>query len=402
MPRDILRKITMIRSSEYREGAVKDTSVDGAIKKALARRNDGPAGECPDENVLAAYLEMRLDEAERLEVESHAASCASCQQTVGLALRMTEQEGRSVVPEPEPASRKRILFHFSLPVSTFAMLVLALCAGVLFYRVVRESSHLPPPAQTAQLRTPAQAEGISAPKASEGAQEAQLASGGNQAAGPGEKVRASTATSGAQTARLDIPAKDGRLEPVPTTDKATHLQTADAVSEAETKVDRQAAALPQPALEAAAPQPFVQTDDRGIPAGRAPAIATATSEYRSGGLARSRAELTKMSSRPVYAPPTGLQKEDFLSVVAPRDAVANLTGLASSEQRKRAAKKLGDRTFYRSSGYWIDDQCIRVSADYEEAADGSAERAEILKSLPELAGMRPAILYWKGKILVLR
>jgi hypothetical protein len=382
--------------------------MDGAIRKALARRNDTTAGECPGENVLAAYLETRLGEAERQTVERHASGCTSCQEIIGLALRLSDPEAQPVTGDAEASSRKRILFHVSLPMSALAMIVLALVAGVLFYRIVRESSRIPAAPQTAELHPPAQAEGISAAKTPEkNIPQEKLAVREQLQAVSEEKAKGSALKSADRAGRVSQPAKDSVIAREPAARKIPSQEVAKTEPAEENKVGREQTVLPQPPIEAVATlaMPLTETKDGSIAVDRRGGIATVAGEYKpADSFSASRAELSRTKPPSAQrAAAMNLQPVALGPAFAPRDAVVNIAALIPSARGKLAEKKIRDRIFYLNSGYWIDAQCPQhVSADFADVRSDSPEFDQILKSMPELEKTRPAIVYWNGRNLVLR
>lgn len=341
--------------------------MEGAIKKALEGRIGRDAGACPDQNTLAAYLEMRLDDAETRAVESHASNCSACQETIGLALRLSEPEGGLPAEEAADASGKRLLFHFSLPISMVAMLLLAVGAGFLFYRVTRDSGSKVP--QTAQLRLPPQAVGISAEKPP-------------LANPPKEK----TETMAVRPAATKLAA------PAPGTSSAPRA-AADVV-------------VPQqlPAMEPAAPSaPELEIQRKLAGAAIDRNAATSGAEYQSGNVTAPAAGFgeARLAASARSEPAMKVQSVSQRGLEsAPPDAVRKLAVLIYSGRDKGVEKRVSDRTFYLISGYWIDAQCIEhSSAEYEEMKPESADYGQILKLFAEI---RPAVIYWSGKNFVLR
>lgn len=383
---------------------MKDTSIDGAIRKALGRRDGRAEGKCPDENVLAAYLEARLTEAEREDLEKHASDCTSCQQIIGLALMIPDAEAQPPAGDAVASPGKKILFHFSLPVSAFAALVLAVVAGVLLYRVVRESARFPAVSTTAEMRAPAKAEGISAARAPEAIlPKEEPAQGRKLSMTSVEKAKRSGLKREIPAGSSQEPAGDKDIAHESAEDKPA-FQAAASVGIVGGRTASEQPIPPPAAIDAGAPPATRLVETKGIRAdGKSGVTAIAEDYKRADNLNASRAELSgaKVAATPQVAP--ALQPIALAPAVTPREAVANFAALTPSEHGKPVEKKTGDRTFYLNSGYWIDTQCAgHVSADYEEIRTGSTEYEQILKAMPGLARTRPAIVYWSGKNAVLR
>ncbi|HYK91602.1 MAG TPA: hypothetical protein VE398_22740 [Acidobacteriota bacterium] len=395
---------------------MKDMSIDGAIRKSLAGHKDNTTGHCPDENIIAAFLEMSLDVNERREVERHASQCASCQQIIGLALRLPEAENEPLPSQAAASSGRKTLFHFSLPVSMAAMILLAVLAGGLFYRVVRESLRLPTTPRTTELRPPGQAQGISAPKRPEAAiPDIKVAPKEQPVAVPAEKAKGSSPKPALRDTRHEQPAKDSAHTLSQRADDVAPQSLAKLEAAEEDKVGRQLpasppAALPapiQPLLETGAPlvTPPVQAENRSLSVKRA-AISTLPENYKTiDGMAAVQAEMSmkKRAGALAGAGVGGTQPVALKPAAAPREAVVNLADLNRSEREKLVSKRAGGLTFYQFSGYWIDLQCIKeISRTYVDVKVGSVEYKQILESLPELEEMHPAIVHWNGRDLILR
>jgi len=354
--------------------------MDGAMRKALAAYRDRPVGPCPDENILAAYLEMCLDQDERKSVESHASNCVACQELIGLALRLSEPDTERAAAEA--AKSKKVLFHFSLPVSVLAMIVLTLVAGYLFFRVLRESTPYQTAPHTAELRSPAKAEGISAPKSQA------VSPPKEKAAPPEQQTKASAPEPHRSKARL------------------THKVTLPPPA-AEIAVAREPAAQPPPVLEPRPPAAAQVLEARaeGGAADKSAVIATNLSESRPAVAGAASPGVARMDLAAARAePPLRVQAvAQFSPEFTPRDAVLNLARLVPSGRHTLLERKVKDRAFYFNSGYWIDGQCIEhPNGEFAEIKSDSADHEQIMKSLPDLRKMRPAIVYWDAKNCIIR
>jgi len=353
--------------------------MDGAMQKALAAHKDQAAGSCPDENILAAYMEARLDPSERQRVESHASNCVSCQELIGLALRLSEPEAELEAAEAAESPSKKVLFHFTLPVSVLAMIVLALVAGYLFFRILRESTPFSAAPHTAELRSPAKAEGVSAPK--------------SPALSPPREATP-----------LKQPTAASAREPHMSKSRLSPKVTLPAPA-TEIALAREPALQPPPALEPTQPAAVQVPEARaGGAADKISVSATKVGENRPAGEAAPPG-VGRMNLAAAHTGPTVKAQAvaQFSPEFTPLDAVLTLARLIPSLRDGLLEKKIKNRTFYFNSGYWIDGQCTeQTSADYVDIKTGSAEREQILKSFPEVEKIRPAVISWNGKNCVLR
>ena len=355
--------------------------MDRAIKKALEAQQDHDTRDCLDENTVAAYLEMRLSEAEIRSVESHASICAVCRETIGLALRLAEREEAPGAASPAAASRRTVLFHFSLPVSMAVMMVLAVVAGFLLYRVVRESK----PPQSAELHLPPpRAEGISAAKTAAPAVQTEKAGR--------DRVLNSQA-------KAHIPAESADTRRSAAVKPPQQEQASEAVTPPSAAVNPP---QQEPALEASAPAPSAPEpgpENRLVAAEGKPPIATAA--YQAGDIAKEAPQLGSARLAGSHqAAVARSQPVAVQAVITPQDAVLRLAGLDVSGRKRLPAKEIAGRTFYFYSGYWIDAQCAEhPSAEFEGIAPGSSSCDVLAKPFSKV---RPAIIFWDSRNCILR
>jgi hypothetical protein len=101
----------------------------------------GPGDDCPDASEVAAFVEGRLEGAERECFERHTASCQRCLRLLGTLARVDE---KVVAAAEEPARARRAWWRWLVPAT-----VAATAAGV--YLLVQP----PPPAEHAGAEAPA-------------------------------------------------------------------------------------------------------------------------------------------------------------------------------------------------------------------------------------------------------
>jgi hypothetical protein len=214
--------------------------MDGLIRKSMSDRMRESPGDCPDENVFAAYFEHRLSQQETASFESHLAECASCQETLALGMKLLDSE--AAANKGAEAGRKKVLFRFSIPVPVFgAVLAAIIIVAVLIGLHSRPGGDNPaPPVETVQLHTP------DAPA------EPAVTNASPPAA---EKSEGSSETIISRTQRVDGIARRGvssgqesetpAAKPsMPPLEKAIVAETATAVSEAQETQDNIAAIAP--------------------------------------------------------------------------------------------------------------------------------------------------------------
>jgi len=110
---------------------VRDSPIDGLIRKMLsAHKGEIPEG-CANENLVSAYLEASLTLQETAEFESHVAHCDLCQQVLVLAMKV--HPGETAIRPACALSSRKIIFRFSIPIPVLGVLILAgLLIPVLF------------------------------------------------------------------------------------------------------------------------------------------------------------------------------------------------------------------------------------------------------------------------------
>ena len=143
-----------------------------AIEQMLAQRADGHASdrECPDAEMIAAYMDHTLDDAETAQCEHHFASCARCQDLLA-ALTVSEPvdgdapavtDAAEIAPAPTrgvmargdfaPVARRRPFWQWLVPLAVAA-------AALLFWFDFRQR----PTSQTEQTQTAARVPADTAP-----------------------------------------------------------------------------------------------------------------------------------------------------------------------------------------------------------------------------------------------
>ncbi len=354
--------------------------VDRAIRQVLKRGRADLSGSCPDFNLLAAYLEHRLEGAEKDAFEAHAGECQSCRQLIAMAMTIGEEPAvAEALPSPE---HKRLLFHIAIPVSSLVLIIFAVAAGILYMRYLHQPAGAPFPTQTAELRIAAQ----------------------KPASGPAAPLQEKL--SAVRTEPRPAPA--AKKEPV-----RAAAETKKTVPEAETPAIHRTQAAERAAEDEVA-------DLRAKSEARQMAAAVEYSPVRIDSTGRDQAVRAKDVSGDVVGGATGgivggivgpppaaaLQKTAAFNLASvepsPRDAIRE-SGSRRGPAESSGWNRVGDRGFRFVSGYWIDEQCNKSpDKTIVEVREGSPDFEEIFRLYPDLRRLRPVIILWKDKILVLR
>jgi hypothetical protein len=110
------------------------------------RLRAGQAGDHPDPNLLAAFAENALSEAERLPLLEHLSRCAECREVVMLASNAAESEAAAATPPAIAPQQVRLQPWLRMPVVRWA--ALAACVGLAIALVIRHEWKQTTPAET--------------------------------------------------------------------------------------------------------------------------------------------------------------------------------------------------------------------------------------------------------------
>ncbi len=373
---------SVIRSSYVQGTIVKDEGIDRAIRNTLAERDVRERGPCPDDSRIAAYLDSQLRPEENAEFEAHAARCPACREILALSMRLGEETG---VAEAAPTRKStRVLFHFAVPVSAVALLIVAAGLGILYYRSVRSAGRAPAETQTADLRKPAETH---EPALLSRAPESKESESPASPQPPKAKKLSPVSTGGYPSEKIKPPVPQARKDEVAAGaydavrqerengDFAVTLQAARAGMKAETP---QAGGVRVPG-EAAIPPPSLPRSRFRAPQATAPGSPPGkASEAQTQNAASVETTAAGSGGDPSRKPGT--------------------EGSGSS-----ATKRVGDRTFVWTQDIWVDSECQKhPEASVVVISPDSEEYTEILKSYPELRDLRPVKIFWKGRELFLR
>jgi hypothetical protein len=120
--------------------AWRDTAFDRLIARGLEDDRDRSGKACPDADLLAAWFDRSLSEAEAARIESHAGACASCQRILA-DLARTEPVVVRAAPEPAPARPWHWHWRWLVPLATAVVVVVV---GSRTLRAPGPSSGTPP------------------------------------------------------------------------------------------------------------------------------------------------------------------------------------------------------------------------------------------------------------------
>lgn len=107
-------------------GPQRDEAVERMVRQALRDAGGRGGGACPEPELLAAFVEQRLQGPERLALESHLASCAGCQE----ALAIAAQDDAAAQPAIAVAGRRpvRWVWRWLAPAAAVAMMAVVYVA----------------------------------------------------------------------------------------------------------------------------------------------------------------------------------------------------------------------------------------------------------------------------------
>ncbi len=392
---------------------MKDERIDRAIRNILAGQKDRDAGACPSDSRIAAYLDARLRPDECAEFEAHVSSCASCREILSLSLQLGEEP--QVTRQTLPAQEKKVIFHFAIPMSALALVVVASLAGVLYYRAVRNAGKSVIVTQTAEVRE--------ADKSIDRAEPSQEF----RTAGP-EKRREVAATDSSKaistrpitTVPARSAARDTAASPPPPAvedEKIALGNEAETEAPIASKASAARSAIELPAGKKEVPGAAAPAEPPMVVGGIRPPVRAASEEGAAGVAAEARMQMA-VADQPSKGKPAqarlGRIPADTLAMAmkpedAARDAIAQLSKYVKDKAKSDSAgeKKIGDRIFVLISGFWIDRTCTaRADAQLVETQSGSATYEAIRKAVVGfdelLAAGESALIFWDGKIYLIR
>jgi hypothetical protein len=410
-----------------------ERSIDSAIRKALGRRTAGAASSCPDENLLAAYLERSLSDQERLHLEGHFSDCASCRELLALSMRVAADEPGPMEDSMRSSQERKLFSHSRVPLAVVAVLVLGIGTALIFLLTgeFRKAEHVEvaeqraPAAAPAAENLPAQTTRNSSVEQPKPAQPSAPGAASVQTAkariDSGRMSTAKEMESRAEEELQSPPVYQNSLESkqkVPSTDRVALNETAPgpagrkdesvadvtAVRGAGEAGGGRAAGASVGGVVAGVPASGRSAEERAaegvVP--QTAAVAVDSRDLRREALSQP-AKLALNSQRAMPSPALLDLEETRLRDVLQRAAADAKAG----KTVHWATRIIGDRTFKHFGGCWIDMKVLG-SPDVElvECSPGSPEREEIGTVLPAIEGLRqsgqPILLSWKGRTCVMR
>lgn len=368
---------------------MKDKFMDAAIRRSLETRDGGRGPACPDENLVAAWLDGGLTPEEAGRLENHAAGCGYCRKVIALAAASEEEEApvRAATPRAGYAgiglSRTRVL--------ALAAALSIVVAGAVFYRMSRQASLESGAVQLAEFKRDVQFlervgdSRMAQPEATPPAAPAV----GEPEDKPALKIE-SLAGRKAPAVEGAAPAQDERLGAI-STEKDLRVETG---TRAREDAAAPAGIAGQPGFAAAGAVGEARKKEKAEPAEQKLAIPGA------GGRGA-------MPARTVtaQAPAEALMEFRLVAGESPQDAIRTMVDSLKDKAGSDLARTAGDRRFYRTASHWVDSRCDPAAA-INEIPEGSPELEDILRSIPGVADLRgsgvPVLVLWKEKNALLR
>jgi hypothetical protein len=371
--------------------------MDALIQKMLsarARRNSEP---CANENLMAAYLEASLSPQEMTEFESHVSECATCQEVMALAMKLNPEEVDT--PEIVPADFKKTLFRFSIPIPVLGALCIGAVLIAVFFRFANHSGKKPPATSVAELRQDVQKMEQQLPDQTR----VQMAESHPSARPMKAAVRNAPSAS-------SVPKPQDLAEPAPHVfdqDKKTSAEAVTAEQGPEFEVKDEKGKVFAPARGDVPSQPVPAAVSRleiPQPGPAETAAPTAGNAFTPHVVQEpvARPKIYAAQNRIAATHYTDLQPVTSLTPMESLNVAINALSLPANRSSAQS-RKIGDRSFLRVSGPWVDKQCIEhPKAQVVEIAPTAPEYESILKKYPDVRAILPAAIYWEGKNYLLK
>ena len=348
---------------------IKKHPVDTAIRKSLSGIKSDPRGSCPDDNIVAAYLEGVLSSPEKSHFEEHASSCLNCQELVALSTKLLDPESDQLSPAKTlPHRGQRGLFRF--PITALALLLVTVAIGIIFREErskQREAENTP--TLSASSAPKDQVTSTEAPKL-------------DQAPPPraaGEQAARGKAKERSDKSGLRDSEKPAAVPPVSEPKSAVLRDGPDDFRTREKRSETLAG--------------LKKNEGFAVPTARTGGLEMQTLPVgQAGGEVSLRNAIAGLSQQ------RRQQEGDSNKAAQSADRVAIVGG--------NVQRVIGKRVFQLASGYWIDTQCAEhPGSDIVEINAESPEYVDIRRESPEIEELRtsgvPIMVYSKSKIYVI-
>jgi hypothetical protein len=393
---------------------VRDASIDSLIQKMISVRMRESSESCADANTMAAYLEASLSPQEMAAFEAHVSDCASCQEVLALSMKLQDRDAGGQTEE-EQSARKKLLFRFAIPIPVLGGVVAAIVLIAVLFRMVSDSGKNIQPPQSAELHAPARQTEIATrniPPPPPVADKDSLVV---------EKPKLDARLSENKAKALSSPISNAETESIPPATRAESIPpSAPAVVEPAPGISAEADMQKMEAKGGAFPRgeesiarPSIYAAQNRIAASNtlnmAPINATSPRDamIRLGDLLQrrdlkaeageQRAQIVEGIGQNHTNPAQGGKK------IASQGLGGGVRQASRASIEREESRKIGEKAFYLSSVYWIDGQCIEHQDEpIVEITSAAPEYGQILTQYPELRNLRPALIYWNGKIYLLR
>jgi hypothetical protein len=363
---------------------VRDAPIDRLIRNSLSTQTPRSPGPCVGENLMAAYLEESLSPEEQSAFESHVADCAACREILALSLKLQPQEEDGRLSYVAPAS-KRTVFRLSIPIPVLGAVIVGVALFVVVFKFSNKPDERESKAQVAEVR-------LGTPQVETGVQNAPAPAQENLL-GKGDI----------------LPKKAKMMSPAGNRISDSRMDLAEAPSAANIPVPIPAVAAPPASVQAAAgaiqpapPNP-AETLSSVVADSSLPQKQKSETETKAAAEQIASIRTQEPVSRPrMFAASNRIATTLYSS--PPVEATLKFAFTSLSANSKDAeTKEIGDRVFYRNSGFWVDKQCVEHSGNpIVEITSKDPEYEEILGKYPGIRSILPAAIYWEEKNYLLR
>jgi hypothetical protein len=112
-------------TDEMKDDSARDKAFDRMMAHKLDARLQDEGRDCPDAEILAAYVERTLSPAERQTWETHLVACRFCQEQVAQLVRLSESDEIEEAAKRAPAKPRVAWFRWALAAPALVALVVA-------------------------------------------------------------------------------------------------------------------------------------------------------------------------------------------------------------------------------------------------------------------------------------